>query len=220
MKRTGYTPIIKQYIQEQPVNHPIYTGEIVNTLVTEYKVEVTKAKNAVNVTLHRYAEEFGLQRYQKGIYFRTKETPFGKTKLNPALVNKNKFLEKNGEIFGYETGAGFLNRIGLSTQIPRREKFATNVFKQRGSRTDPRLNVVIRKSKITIDNENYRYLQFLDAVENKDKASIDVENPNTILHKYMIEQKLEAAKIMELAGKYYNKKTQLRLFEIIPALTQ
>jgi hypothetical protein len=32
----------------------------------------------------------------------------------------------------------------------------------------------------------------------------------------MNEQNLKIEKVMEFAGRYYNKKTQLKLFEIIP----
>lgn len=218
MKKLGYAKLIREYIDDQPFNQPIYTREITDALEKKRTLETKKAKALVNENLHRYAKDWGLERYQKGIYYRTKDTPFGKTKLNPALINKNRYLDKDGEIIGYETGAAFLNQIGLTTQIPRREKFATNVFKHRGSRMDTKLNVVIRKPKMMINKENYRYLQFLDAVENKDRATIDAENPNMILHHYIIEQKLEVVKIIEFAGKYYNKQTQLRLFEIIPGV--
>lgn len=218
MKNYGYTTFIREYVGQQPFNRPIYTTEIAVAFAEKFVMKIETAKPLVNATVQRNINKLGLERYQKGIYYRAKETPFGKTRLNPGLINKTRYLERKGEVIGYETGAAFLNRIGLSTQIPRREKYATNVFKHRGSRTDAKLNVVIKKPKTTIDEKNYRYLQFLDAVENKDRASIDVENANMILHHYMIEQKLEVVKIMEFAGKYYNKKTRMRLFEIILTL--
>lgn len=216
MKNYGYTTFIREYVGQQPFNRPIYTTEIAVAFAEKFVMKIETAKPLVNATVQRNINGLGLERYQKGIYYRTKETPFGKTRLNPGLINKTRYLERNGEIIGYETGAAFLNRIGLSTQIPRREKYATNIFKHRGSRTDPKLNVVIRKPKVAINKENYKYLQFLDAIENKDRASIDNENANMILHHYLIEQNFAIATIIELAGKYYNKKTQLKLFEIIP----
>lgn len=218
MNNKGYANFIFDFIEKQPFNTPIYTKDLIEVVLEKFGIEVKNARTIVNVNLHRLEGERRLERYQKGIYYRPKATAFGKTKLNPAQINKDRFLERNGLTIGYETGAAFLNRIGLSTQIPRYRKYATNVYKQRGTRVEKKLNVIIKKPKTEIDNGNYRYLQFLDAVENKEKAVIDVDNPNMILHKYIIEQNLDLEKIIGLAGKYYNKKTQLKLYEIIPGI--
>ena len=69
------------------------------------------------------------------------------------------------DIYGYYTGLSFINLIGISQQVPAVIEVTTNktsctkVFKI-GSRS-----AVIKKSKIAIDNRNYRVLQFFEMFE-------------------------------------------------------
>ena len=55
----------------------------------------------------------------------------------------------------------------------------------------------ITKPKIEITNENYRYLQFIDILENRDNINIEVENANEILYKIIQECNLDFEKIIK-----------------------
>ena len=184
-------------------------------LAAHFGLNINQSKGLVNVNLLRIADTCELVRYRKGIYYRAEDTAFGKTKLNPALVNRDRYLNKNGEIIGYETGAAFWNQIGLTTQIPKYKKYATNQFKLRGSRTDNKLQVILRKPKTQVTAENYQYLQLLDAIENKDRIALDIPNPEKVMYGYINQKGLELKKIFEIANKFYSTKTINQLTRIV-----
>jgi hypothetical protein len=217
MKRIGYKQYIADYIFHSPFNIPIYTEDIAFNLAGHFNIEVGQAKALVNVNLPRIADNYDLVRYQKGIYYRAQNTPFGKTKLNPALINRDRYTQKGGVVTGYETGASFLNQIGLTTQIPKYKKYATNAFNQFGGKENKKLMVIIQKPRTHITEDNYLYLQLLDAITNKDKVTFDVPQPEKIILDYINARKLDFIKLVGYAGKYYNKKTQLRISEIAVA---
>jgi hypothetical protein len=217
MKQIGYKQFITDYVRGITYNKPIYNSDIAGNLASHFNIDLRQAKTLVNVNLPRIADTCDLVRYRKGIYYRSQDTVFGKTKLNSALINRDRYIQRDGIVTGYETGAAFFNRIGLTTQIPKYQKYVTNAFKHRGSRTDKKLQVIIKKPKTKITEENYRYLQILDAIENKDKIPIDVENPEKVMRGYIDSKEILLGKLVEYAGKYYNKTTQLRVVRIIAA---
>ena len=165
-------------------------------------------------TTREIADIYDLVRYQKGIYYKAENTPFGKTKLNPAIINRDRYLEKDGVINGYETGASFLNQMGLTTQMPKYKKYATNAFKYNGCKVNKKLLVIIQKPRAKITQDNYLYLQLLDAIANKDKVTFDVFQPEKVFFNYINDKKLDFKKLVGYAKKYYNKKIVLRISEI------
>lgn len=215
MEQKGYKQFIKDHVCRLPHNIPIYTAEIASHLAAHFNLDIHRAKALVNVNLPRIANTSDLVRYRKGIYYRAEDTVFGKTRLNPALVNRDRYINRNGDINGYETGAAFLNQIGLTTQIPKYKKYATNIFKQRGARTDKNLQVIIKKPKVQITKDNYLYLQLLDAIENKDKIGLDAPNPEELLWVYINQNGLELKKLFAYAKENYNTKTKDRIFNIV-----
>ena len=217
MKRVGYKQYIAEHIFRLPFNIPIYTEDLATNLAGHFRIEIGQAKALVNVNLPRIADRCGLVRYQKGIYYRAQNTPFGKTKLNPALINRDRYTQKGGVVTGYETGASFLNQIGLTTQVPKYKKFATNAFNQFGSKENKKLMTIIQRPRAHITEDNYLYLQLLDAITNKDKVTLDVPQPEKVILEYINARKLDFMKLVGYAGKYYNKKTQLRISEIAAA---
>jgi len=213
MEQVGYGQYIADNIFRLPFGVPIYTEDIASDLAKQFDIDLEKAKGLVNVNLKRIADSSDLERYQKGIYYKVQVTPFGKTKLNPAHVARNAYLYKDGMIIGYETGATFLNQIGLTTQIAKYKYYATNVFKHNGSRVDEKLNVVIRKPTTAVTEENQLYLQLLDAIENKDKVPIETPNPEKIILDYLRNNNLDFVKLVAYASKYYRKEILLRIGE-------
>lgn len=214
MEQIKYGQYITDIIHRLPTGVPIYTKNIAEALAEQFKIDLGKAKGLVNVNLKRIVDVNNLERFQKGVYYKAKVTPFGKTRLNPALLARDIYIYNNGRIIGYETGASFLNKIGLTTQIAKYKYYATNVFKQNGSRVEKKLNVVIRRPPLAITEENYRYLQLLDAIENKDKVPIDALHPENIIRDYIKNNNLDFEKLVAFASKYYRKETLLRIGEI------
>lgn len=214
MVRKGFKQFITNQILNHPYNTPIYTTEIAGELAAYFHISIKQAKGLVNVNLPRIAEDCKLVRFRKGIYYRAEDTVFGKAKLNPMLVNRDRYLIQGGQIIGYETGAAFLNQIGLTTQIPRYRRYATNRFKYRGTRTDKKLQLTIQKPKTMVNQENYQYLQLLDAIENKEKVAYDIPQPEKHIYDYILEKGLDMKRLFEFAKQYYNETTCKKIFNI------
>ena len=68
------------------------------------------------------------------------------------------------------------NKLGLTTQVPNITDIVTNECENYSEYRNEYLNVTIRKHKIEINNDNYKYLQLCDILNNKDKINIEVKN--------------------------------------------
>jgi len=64
---------------------------------------------------------------------------------------------RGDEIIGYETGFSLMNKLGLTTQVPKRREIATNAYRKN---IDDRF-IIVRKPVITVNTGNFRYLQTL-----------------------------------------------------------
>ena len=118
---------------------------------------------------------------------------FGEVPLNTNKLRKLKYLEdKDGNIKGYIVGAKLFNKLGLTTLVPNVTDIVTNECKYH-KQYDERLRTYITKPKI--ENENYRYLQFIDILDNKDNIHIEAQNADEILYRIIQECKLDFEKI-------------------------
>jgi hypothetical protein len=77
---------------------------------------------AVAQTLSRLTRQGKLERLSKGIYYRSRQTTFGKSMPNPATFQK--LLSKRNKAF--PSGIAAANLLGFSTQMPRQKEIATN----------------------------------------------------------------------------------------------
>jgi hypothetical protein len=213
MEQAGYGQYIAENIRSIPFGIPIYTEEIAQGLSRQFHIDIDQAKVLVNVNLKRIADNNGLERYQKGIYYKAQETPFGKTKLNPAHVIRDRYLVRNGQTIGYETGPSFYNKLGLTTQLPKYRTYATNVIKQKGYRVDEKMGVILHRPPTKITDGNHQYLQLLDVIENKDKLTVDTWVSDQILLEYIRKNELDFFRLVGYAKLYYRKEVLLRLGE-------
>ncbi len=220
MKKIGYAQYIMDNILNVPFSVPIYTKDIALGLAKQFDIELDKAKTLVNANLKRLADNNVLEHYQKGIYYKAQETPFGKTKLNPAYITRDMYLIKNGDIIGYETGPSLYNKMGLTTQLPKYRTYATNVFKHNGSRVDEKLGVILRRPPTEVTDINYRYLQLLDAIENKEKLPADALDPDQLILEYIHRYELDFLKLAGYASRYYRREVLLRLGELAAGVLQ
>ncbi len=77
---------------------------------------------AVAQTLSRLARQGKLERLSKGIYYRPRQTSFGKSMANPATLQK--LLPKHGKAF--PSGIAAAGLLGFTTQAPRQKEIATS----------------------------------------------------------------------------------------------
>ena len=79
---------------------------------------------AVAQALSRMAREGVLERLSKGVYYRGRETPFGKSLPNPAAIQK---LAARGRTL-FPSGIAAANLLGFTTQSARHGELATSAM--------------------------------------------------------------------------------------------
>ena len=173
-----YTEYVEEYIDRQPVSDPIFSMEISKNLEGHFHLLPDKAAAATSVAVKRILDRNtipALRYYQKGIYYKTAVTPFGEMGIDKEKLIAHKYLNPDQ---GYDTGAGLLYRLGLTTQIPSGRLIATNMARE-CVRRDEKLNVSICPPKTTITADNKPYFQMLQElidIEPEYEASLAEKN--------------------------------------------
>lgn len=180
---------------------PIFIEEIKAYIIKFYnEKDKEKVFNNVKTILNRMNKEGIIETAFKGIYYIPSENVFGKMLLGNRQIIQYKYLmDKKGNIKGYITGAKLFNEAHLTTQVPNVIDIATNECKNFNKYENKNLNVIIRKPKIEINNENYKYLQLFDLIENKDNIVIEADNPDEIIYSFIKENDLDFEKIIKYA---------------------
>lgn len=201
---------IGEYVNSVAYCVPIFTNDIYK-YVERYIPGVTKG--LVNEYIIRYAKchpEF--IRYQKGIYYKTTSTPFGKAEINYTELVKRVYLFDTNEVFGYETGPSFMNKIGLTTQVPAHTYIATE--RARSTITLGKDRLVLLKPVVKVTKDNYHYLQFLDLLDNRMNINIEAANRLDILRNYIDTYRLDFEKLLSYAKYYKNNKMFIGIAEL------
>ncbi len=77
---------------------------------------------AVAQALSRLARQGAIERLSKGVYYRGRETVFGKSRPNPAMLRS--LASKRKPLF--PSGMAAANFLGFTTQMPRQSEIATS----------------------------------------------------------------------------------------------
>ena len=206
--------LVLEYIEQYPEDEPIFIENIKKYVIGQYE-EDDKQENVlknINVILNRLKNKGIIKTEYKGVYYKPIISMFGAVPLNTNKLRKLKYLEdKDGNIKGYIVGAKLFNKLGLTTLVPNVTDIGTNECKYH-KQYDEKLRTYITKPKIEITNENYRYLQFIDILDNKDNIPIDAPNVDEILYRIIEECKLDFEKIIKYARETNNRKVLNKLF--------
>ncbi|KAF0091770.1 MAG: hypothetical protein FD141_1559 [Fusobacteria bacterium] len=146
--------LIKEKINVYQVTEPIIVDELFNGLENH--------KEAVYVTLNRLVGDGVIVHYNKGVYFKPKNTKFGKIGVDKKRLIEKKYLKRNNKVVGYITGPLLWNDWGLTTQIPNRIWIAQDIKQKK---IDEDLGVMLVKAKTAISEKNIKALQFLDVID-------------------------------------------------------
>lgn len=204
---------VLEYVDNCNNNEPIFMDNIKNYILEnmDEDIDIRQINNHINVIIYRLLKEKKLKTKYRGVYFKPTKTLFGETTIsNKDLIEKKFLKDKDGKVNGYIVGAKLYNMIGLTTQVPNVTDIVTNECKYHKIFYD-NLRVNILKPKMTIDDENYLYLQLLDVIENKDSINIEVDNFDEIIFKIIDNNNLEFEKIIKYARITNNKKAIERL---------
>ena len=193
--------MVLEYVNNVGQGIPIFIEEVKDYIIKFYKEkDKEKVFNNVKAILNRMNKKGIIQTAYKGIYYIPEESIFGKVPLNNRQIIEYKYImDKSGNVKGYITGAKLFNDAHLTTQVPNVIDIATNECKNFNKYENKKLRVILRKSKITVNNENYKYLQLFDLIENKDNIGIEVDNPDEIIYNFITENNLDFEKIIKYA---------------------
>lgn len=195
------------YIQNCEKNEPIFIEDIKEYIIQFYKdEEKEKIFNNVKEILNRLNKENIIRTAYKGIYYIPKTNIFGEVPLPNNKIIQYKYLtDKLGNVKGYITGANLFNKVGLTTQVPNIIDIVTNECKNNNKYENKNLNVIIRKPKIEINKDNYKYLQLIDLIENKDNIYVEVDYMDEIIYNFIRENDLQFEKILKYARETNSK---------------
>ncbi len=210
-EKKNYAAYILNIIEKLPAGTLFLTEEITNQLVDEFNLDKSRARKIVNTNLNRL-RGVCIDHFRKGAYYKHKTTIFGETPVNPSQYVTKTYIKRNNEIVGYETGASLLQKMGLTTQLPKYQYIATN--RQKGKKIDEKLKVVLQKPTMEVKEDNYLYLQVLDAIENKDHIIMDSMNPNVILNHFIEENHLDFGKLVAIADAKYPKAVTNKIIKL------
>jgi len=128
---------------------------------------------AASKVMERLLKKGTVERMSPGVFFKPKMTVFGKLGPDENEILKL-YLFEDGERVGYLTGPGLYNSMALTTQVPA-VYYAASRYKRISAKMG---RVVIKpaKSYVEVSGENYKYLQFLDALKDFTKIfDLDTE---------------------------------------------
>lgn len=193
--------MVVNYINNCEKNEPIFIEDIKDYIMQFYNEDdKEKVFNNIKAILNRLIKENIIKAAYKGIYYIPKKNIFGEMPLAIRKIIQYKYLvDKFGNVKGYITGAILFNKVGLTTQVPNIMDITTNECKNYNKYTNDYFNTTIRMPKIEITNENYKYLQLFDLIENKDNINIEVDNADEIIYKFIQENELDFEKILKYA---------------------
>lgn len=195
--------------------------EVNNLMLNEYLVEnygydepiFTKnlningmSKNALRQALNRMFKSGRLAKFDTGVYYILKPDRLLKTAfLDTNKVIIRKYITNGKEVYGYFTDLTSANLYGLTTQVPAQLDVCSNKETSKGRIANVGKRVIrLKKSRVLIDSDNYRLLQFLDLLA-------DIELLSDLSQDSLI-QRLKSL----IAEQYLNKENLKRYIEYYP----
>lgn len=150
-------------------------------------------------------EENKIIRYEKGIYYIPTDTIFGKSILSPRKVIEKKYIKNADETIGYYSGISFQNQLKLTTQMPNIiEIYTNNETANVRSVMVGKQQVILRKARTVINNENVAVLSFLEMMNDISPRSLDNEKKNRIIN-YIQTNNITKDDIMSYASVFPDK---------------
>lgn len=200
----------EEYIKKAEPRRPLYTNEIYEYVKAKMP-NIDKA--TLNMTLQRYEKKHvDFLRYRKGVYYKTVQTPFGIAGIDRTELIKRTYIFNGNEVIGYESGPSYMNKIGLTTQMSKTLYITTN--RTRYTTENKKEGICFIKPVLQITRENYRYLQFLDVLDNKMKIRVENENYKEVLRNQIDSFGLSFEKLIGYAKFYNNFKVYAELSEL------
>lgn len=141
-------------LEKYGFNEPILTTEI------QYR---DYSKPWLYKEINRLVKDGKLMKFDKGICYIPKDTPFGKSILDPNKVIEKKYINDGSDVIGYYSGISFLNMIGMSSQVANRIEIYTNKETSKFREVSVgRQRVILRRARVNITEKNAPVLSLLE----------------------------------------------------------
>ena len=121
-------------------------------------------------------------RFSRGVYYvpETVEVLGRRTSLplDPEKVISRKYLVRDGIPIGFVSGLALENRSGVSNQVPAVLEITTNAETNRRRRVAPfggYREIVLKRPRVPVTQDNVRTLEAIDLVENVDVPSLNAD---------------------------------------------
>ena len=212
MAQNGITDFIRNTIEEIPAYQLFTSKDLILIAADKFGIEKEKMMYSINVILNMSTGK-DILRYQKGVYYRPDKNILGPVPLSRGEQIYSEYVENNIGKIGYLTGPSLYLKLGLSTQVPKDTYYASNNVKKR-EKILKEVNIVIRPTKTAIDNNNYRYFQILDLIENKDNIFIETDLADKVVWEFLEANCLQYHILIGYAGRYYSKRVVDELVNI------
>lgn len=213
----NYNEILINYIENYPINEPIFIEDIKKYFQSIMKDELLdNIIKDIYVYINRLVKSKKVEQCTKGIYYKkTKNKEKSKELVTKKAIKRKYIVDEDGQK-GYYTGVQLFNELGLTSQIPTEKIVVTNECPNNNHYNNKGLGVTIKRPKIIIDDENCKYLKLFDVLINKDNVKIDIskKKEKEIIYRYIKENKIEMEKFFEYANKLYNLKPVEKLYKI------
>ena len=165
---------------EYGYNEPIFSEDL------NEKLNVNP--NTLRQYIRRLYQSGKINKVRDGIYFIPNPNSVLKNPtLNVDKIINKKYLVKEKEIIGYESGVAFANRLNLTTQNPGVITIVTNEEKSAKRIVEfYKRKVALKKPRIQINNKNYKILQVLDLLNDFERLSVEpIEVANKKILRYL-----------------------------------
>lgn len=140
------------------INNPIFIDEI-RLMFTNY------SKIRIAQLIQKSIKSGKLARFENGIYYIPSKTILGNSILSTVKVIEKKYIRNDEDVYGFYCGITFMNNIGITTQVPNTYEVMTNKESTRVRKVKvANQEVVLRKSRVKINKDNYLTLQFLEFI--------------------------------------------------------
>lgn len=199
----GERMLIERLKEKFNLNEPIFISEI-------YSVMNDYSRSKVFELIQNAIKEKTLIRYKQGVYYLPKMTIVGNSIPSVNKVVEKKYIRSNDERYGIYGLSVMEVNFSLSTQIPVLIEVITN----NESRKSRLINikgreVLLKKSRTTITNENYKAYTILEFFT---QVCINEYLKNTRcqkeIKKYISDNKISKIQVTELLNSFPAKTTK------------
>lgn len=164
----------------------------------------------------RLCDKGVLKRVSPGIYYRPNpnsyfDIPF----IDISNVIRDKYLFRDGNRIGYESGINFANKLGLTSQTASIETIVSNEVSEKKRLVKINKNrIIVSAPRVFINNSNYRLLQILDLLNDfKQNSEFELFEAEKNIKQYLDKLDLELKEI-EVCVSKYPLKVQVKFYKM------